>query len=411
MVGRFLLCVGRHAWIVGHGFRENRLAPQAASLTYAALLALVPFLLIAFVVARRMNMHAMLHQAAAEMFGAHLPDPVDTFMRSAVKLVEETDTVPLGVAGLLILLLSVLHLMRTIHLSLNRIWRVHRRQFSWLQLIGYVTTAIIGPLALLTAAWIPLLFKGLLLADWVRNHFGGLAVFVEPIGQLAFVAAAFTAIYRFVPSCNVRWWPAAFGGIVAGALWVAWQYLCAFLQGEVSSYNAIYGAFAALPVVLIWMYANWVILLVGAELSFAQQHHRSYDPNSERIRPASLEAVLLASAGIEAIASDQIAGRDFDPSAFAATYGVPEGLLCEILDQLVTSGLLHHGPSGYRTTEVDQPPTLADVNRSIYSMTPSGMPFSHRMPERLRATFEDARNAYLEQLERREVGTLKDEIE
>ena len=163
-----------------------------------------------------------------------------------------------------------------------------------------------------------------------------------------FVIGALTAIYRFTPSTRVRWHSALVGGVAAGGMWIAWQYICAWMQNGVSNYNTIYGAFAVLPVVLIWMYANWTILLIGGELSFANQYYSCYDPDSERIRPSSLEGVLLAAAALSDLCQLRAENKVFDTRTFAEHYGVPEGVVLEMLDQLVVTGMLARKDGAYR---------------------------------------------------------------
>jgi membrane protein len=171
----------------------------------------------------------------------------------------------LGSLGVVLLLMTALALFFTIDRTLNNIWRVRKpRPFAQRVLI-YWAAVTLGPLLLGASLSLTSLAvsgsKGLL-TGW----FGGVGLLLEGL-QFALIAVGMACMFRFVPHTHVRWGHAWMGGIfVAAGLELAKKLLMLYLS-KVPTYSVVYGAFATVPILLIWVYVAWVIVLLGAALT------------------------------------------------------------------------------------------------------------------------------------------------
>ena len=246
-------------------FREDHMGLTASSLTFTTSIALVPFFTVALAVFTAFPMFSKM-QGALEgwLIDSLIPDNIarqvlgylTQFSKQANKL---------GVAGLGILLVTAIALILTIDRTLNGIWRVKKiRPFTQRVLI-YWSAITLGPI---------LLGASLALTASVVSATSGLVGtlpfslrFLLGTFQLFLIAAGLAALYRYVPNTYVKWTHAWAGGIFAAAgIELAKKALGLYLS-NVPTYSMIYGAFATLPILLIWIYVAWVIVLMGAVIA------------------------------------------------------------------------------------------------------------------------------------------------
>jgi membrane protein len=205
----------------------------------------------------------------------------------------------IGVAGLVLLVVSALALMLTIDRTLNAIWRVRRPRPLGRRLLVYWSVLTFGPLVLgasltLTSYAISA-SRGL-----VKALPGGMGTFVDFL-QFGLLAAAFALLFRVVPNTHVRWVHAWAGGVFAAAgVEVAKEGLALYVR-EMPGFSTIYGAFATLPLLLLWVYLLWVVVLLGAVVaayapSLASPIARRSNQPGERFTLAVEMLVRLAAA-------------------------------------------------------------------------------------------------------------------
>ena len=246
-------------------FREDRMGLTASSLTFTTTIALVPFFTVALAVFTAFPMFSKMQGALQGwLVDSLIPDYIarqvlgylTQFSKQASKL---------GVAGLSILLVTAIALILTIDRTLNSIWRVKKvRPFTQRVLI-YWSAITLGPV---------LLGASLALTASVVATTSGLVVtlpfslrFLLSMFQFLLVAAGLAALYRYVPNTYVKWSHAWAGGVFAAAgIEVAKKALALYLS-SVPTYSMIYGAFATLPILLVWIYVAWVIVLMGAVIA------------------------------------------------------------------------------------------------------------------------------------------------
>ena len=246
-------------------FREDRLGLTASSLTFTTTIALVPFITVALAVFTAFPMFAKFQDVLQKWLVESLvPDNIarqvlgylNQFAGKASKL---------GVAGLAVLFSTALALIFTIDRTLNSIWRVRTpRPFAQRVLI-YWAAITLGPLllgvSLSITSYIVTASKGV-----VGGMPGGVEWLLNSL-QFGLVAAGMATMFRYVPNTHVRWGHAWMGGLfVSTGMELAKKALAMYLS-QVPTYSVVYGAFATVPILLIWIYVAWVIVLLGAALT------------------------------------------------------------------------------------------------------------------------------------------------
>jgi len=246
-------------------FREDHLGLTASSLTFTTLIALVPLVTVMLAVFSAFPMFSNFQSALEKYFLQSLvPDGIAKPVLASLTQFAAKAT-RLGAVGLVALVFTALALMLTIDRALNAIWRVLRPRSIAQRVLVYWAALTLGPLLLgislsLTSAALgatQVLFGALP---------GGIGVLLALL-EFVLLAAGMAGLYHYVPNTDVRWRHAIAGGVfVAAGLELAKRGL-AWYVGLVPTYSMIYGAFATLPIFLLWIYLGWVIVLWGAVIA------------------------------------------------------------------------------------------------------------------------------------------------
>ena len=246
-------------------FREDRMGLTASSLTFTTSIALVPFFTVALAVFTAFPMFSTLQGALqAWLIKSLIPDDIarqvlgylTQFSGQASKL---------GGVGLAVLLTTAIALILTIDRTLNSIWRVRQPRPLAQRMLVYWTAITLGPL---------ILAASLAVTSYVVSASSGLVGalpisvrLVLDVAQFFLVAGGMAALYRYVPNTYVKWPHALVGGLfVAAGLEIGKKLLGLYLTA-VPTYSMVYGAFAALPILLVWIYMSWIIVLMGAVIA------------------------------------------------------------------------------------------------------------------------------------------------
>jgi membrane protein len=152
----------------------------------------------------------------------------------------------------------------------------------------------------------------------------------------------FAFLIGFMPNERVKLRPALIGGFVTMLLFVAWFKICAMLQIGIAGNSMVYGGFAVLPIILLWSYTSWQIVLIGAEIAFAAQNRDTYILEQYAAKASPRTRVILACV-ICAEASKRAADPDADPFGaedFARQQGIPYGLVRSVITKLENHHIL-----------------------------------------------------------------------
>jgi membrane protein len=274
------------------GFTDDQCLLRASALTYTSLLSLVPLLAIMFAVLKGLGVQKRLEPLLLEQFTVGSQEVV----ASILEYVDRTNVSSLGIAGVIGLLITAIMTLRNMEGAFNWIWKVHRGR-SWARTVSdYLSILMIAPFCFLLAMSATAYFSSPAIVEKMASIWlvGGYYRFLIKLGPFVFIWIAFTACYMLMPNTRVRFTSALWGGVVGGTLWQLAQWGYVHYQIGMGKYNAIYGALSQLPILLVWIYVSWVILLLGAELAYAHQNLAHYSAKRARaLRTPPSPAVLM----------------------------------------------------------------------------------------------------------------------
>lgn len=246
-------------------FREDRLGMSASSLTFTTTIALVPFFTVALAIFTAFPIFGKL-QATLQAWLVQSLVP-DAIARQVLGYLTQFagKASRLGGVGLAALVVSAIALVLTIDRTLNGIWRVRRPRPLGQRVLIYWAAITLGPLLLAaslgTTSYVITAGRGL-----VSTLPGALAFIINAV-EFVLLAGALAALYRYVPHTPVRRSHAIAGGVFAAVGIELAKRLLAWYIGQVPTYSMVYGAFATVPILLVWIYIAWVIVLLGAVIA------------------------------------------------------------------------------------------------------------------------------------------------
>ena len=259
--------------VVARQLVRGQLNLRAMSLVYTTLLSIVPLLAVSFSVLKGFGVHNQIEPLLMNFLqplgpkGKELSDNIIGF-------VENVRVGVLGSLGLLFLLYTVVSLIQKVESSFNYVWQVERLRGFAQRFSSYMSVVLIGPVLVFTALGVTATAMNNTLVQQLMNvePFGDLIVSFSRLVPYLLVIAAFIFIYMFIPNTRVKFLPAFVGGVFAGVLWQSSGWAFAAFIATSSNYAAIYSSFAILVLLLIWLYLNWLILLLGAQVAFYIQY-------------------------------------------------------------------------------------------------------------------------------------------
>jgi membrane protein len=243
-------------------FREDRLGLSASSLTFTTTIALVPFITVALALFTAFPMFAKFQDVLQKwLVESLIPDNIARqVLGYLTQFAGKANR--LGAAGLAVLFVTALSLVFTIDRTLNSIWRVRQPRPLGQRVLIYWAAITLGPLllgaSLTITSYILTASRGV-----AAEMPGGMRVLLDAL-EFVMVAAGLAATYRYVPNTQVKWGHAWSGGIFAAAGIELAKKLLTIYIAMVPTYSAVYGAFATVPILLVWIYVAWVIVLLGA---------------------------------------------------------------------------------------------------------------------------------------------------
>jgi len=270
-------------------FTEDKVQVRASALTYYSLLALVPILAMGFGIAKGFGYDKDLEQKLLDNFMGEeeVLNWLISFARSAL------DTAKGGViagVGLAILFWSVISVLSNIESSFNDIWQIKKQRSYVHKFTNYLAAMLIGPIFIILYS-----SGNVFIATQLTNissqisivNISPFVVFLMKLFPYVIIWILFVLLYIVMPNTKVKIGSALLAGIIAGTAFQIVQWVYIDMQMFMTRTNAIYGSFAALPLLLIVMQLSWLIVLFGAELSFANQNIDMYELENESMQISS----------------------------------------------------------------------------------------------------------------------------
>lgn len=326
------------ARLVIRRFTDARGLQTASALTYTTLLSLVPFLVVSLAILSTFGaVSEMRETVKGAVMDALLPSvqtqagaQIDRFLGNAQQL-----TAP----GLAAIAVTAVMLLFTIEGTFNRIWHVATPRSLALRILRFWTVLTLGPLLLGASLSLTSYFFAISDDDFVGSALQQIGRLVPTVLQWL----AFTLFYIVIPHTRVRFKHAAIGGLVAAILFEALKLGFAVYIDNADNFRVIYGALAAIPIFLMWLYASWTVILIGAEVAAAApQWHRdlSRDRSTAEAAAGRLGAALSLLQRLWGIAGS---GGTLSPNAPEALEAVWAG---DVLQRLIDTGFVNATADG-----------------------------------------------------------------
>lgn len=243
---------------------------RASGLTYTTLLTLVPLLALMFALLKGLGVQ----KALEPFFLERLTGGSHPITERIMEYVSRIHVGSLGTLGITFLFLTMILVLTNIEMAFNQIWQVDRGR-PWLRKCSdYLGLVVILPVAMFVSVSLMTFVKSHLVTQELLSIdlLGRIYVYLLKIAPFFVMWLAFSFIYLFMPNTRVNPISASAGGIIGGTLWQVCQWAYIHYQFGFRTYGAIYGALSQLPMLLIWIFVSWIILLLGAEIAFAHQN-------------------------------------------------------------------------------------------------------------------------------------------
>jgi membrane protein len=272
-VGHQLHLLSNFISLVYSRFREERCFQLCGSLTFTTLLALVPLVTIMLMVMTAFPVFTELSDRLREFVLINLVPQAGSKVISVYVQQFSTNAAKLTAAGVTVLALTAIMLMLTIDRAFNTLWRVKRPRPLVQRLLIYWSLLTVGPILMGGSLT---LWSWLLTFSSTATAFAPkLAITLLKIIPIALTAAAFGLLYKMVPNRRVSIVDAAIGGIFAAIFFEVMRYGFGQFVTQFSSYKLVYGAFASIPIFLLWVYSSWVVVIFAAVITAGLSYWRS----------------------------------------------------------------------------------------------------------------------------------------
>ena len=246
-------------------FQQDRLGLTASSLTFTTTLALVPFFAVVLSVFTAFPVFAQMREAleqwlASSVIPASIARNVLDYLTQFAGKASE-----LGLVGFAVLTFTAVSLVLTIDQTLNQIWRVTVKRPLGQRVLVYWAALTLGPLvmgaSLAISSYVLTASRG-----WLPDIGGGVNLALDTV-QFVLMTFGLTLLYRFVPNTPVKWKHALAGALFVAVCMALAKWGLGLYLSRIPTYSLIYGAFATVPILLLWIYMSWLIVLFGAVIA------------------------------------------------------------------------------------------------------------------------------------------------
>ncbi len=325
-------------------FGQDQCPLRASALTFYSILSIVPVVAMAFGIAKGFGFQEILERRLLEKFSGQ-EEVMIRVVDFAHSLLENTKGGMIVGIGIIVLLWTVIKLLGHIEGSFNDIWEVKKSRSYGRKFSDYLSIMLISPLLIImsSSAAVFITTKITLITEKVAliGMFSPVIFFILKLIPYCLVWILLIFSYVLMPNTKVKFSAGLIAAIIAGTIFQAAQLAYILFQVGVARYNAIYGSFAALPLFLIWMQLSWLIVLFGAEISFAYQYVDTYEfePDRRQISPA-FKRLLTLQIAHRVISTFSKGKLPLTASNLSQALEIPIRLVQEVLDELVDSEIL-----------------------------------------------------------------------
>ena len=336
---------------------------RSAALTYYTIMSLVPIIAVAFAVVKGFGLADGLVNSLYGLM-PQSPEVIDYLVSFAENTLARTRGGLVAAVALVALFWAVIQMFSSIESAFNNIWEVKTTRSIARQLSDYLAVMLIVPIF-----WIVANSAGRFMEEALGFDESWYFVLLSKLMSMLFIWLMFTLLYLIIPNAKVKFRSALTAGIAAGTIFLLFQWGYVYAQKAMTSYNAIYGSFAALPLFLIWIQISWEILLIGGELSFTYQNiarfgeeqewrHISYDQR----RQVMLATMLLI------VRNFRDRGGAIPVDELREKLNLPTRVVNDVLFQLTCAGQLIEVHKSDDERETSYAPAYDITQMTVYGL-------------------------------------------
>lgn len=333
----FLIRQSRIYILAFKGFFEDRAAVKAAALTYFTMLSIVPIFAIAFAIARNFGFEDRMHEAINNNMQGQ-QDIMKWLTETVDSLLSKTKGGILAGVGGVILFWSVIQVLNNIEAAFNDIWQIRKARSPMRKFSDYLAIMILSPFAIGLSGGFMVKIQS---AATEFELFKPLIVMMIKSVPYVSIWLLFTIVYIVMPNTKVKFKYALIAGIFAGTVAMIFQSLYTDLQIGVWRFNTLYGSIAMIPLFLIWLQFTWLIVLVGAEISFAYQNIENYEFEEDALNLShNNKRILTLLISYQIIKNFEDGGDSWSTDTLSHELGIPIRLVNDLVYELVEAGIL-----------------------------------------------------------------------
>jgi len=367
----FLVRSLRILLLAGRRFVSDNCQKTASVLTYYSLLNVVPVLAVAFAIAKGFGLRTVIENQITQIAEkANWPTEVtNQLLTFSHNFLEHAKGGLIAGVGIILLLWTVISILGKIEAALNEIWEVQRARTLVRKFSDYLAMMILAPVLLVVSGSATVLVASKISAALHNMAFLGVFshVILLLLDLLPYISiwVLLTTLYLVMPNAAIPFRAAALGGIAGGTVAQIVQWIYVKFQIGVSSYGAIYGSFAALPLFLGWVQMSWMIVLFGAEIGYAGEHYETYGfhPDMTRISASSRRVLMLRICHL-LVKRFSAAEKPLTARQIAAALRIPARMVQSLLRELGEAGLTAE-TAGSLSGEVAYQPGMTIENITI----------------------------------------------
>lgn len=365
----FLFKQLRIIFLAASGFSNDKVQLRASALTFYSILSVVPVVAIAFAIAKGFNLDQNLVILITEKFQSQ-QEVLNWILTNATKAIEATRVGYMAGVGMIILFWSGMSLLGQIESSFNHIWQIGEDRPWFRKFTDYLTIMLIAPIFIILSGSITV-FISTELADYLVR--APILELFKPVVKILVKFVPYfltwitlTVLFIVMPNAKVKYIPALISGIITGTIIQILQYVYIDLQFGITKLSAIYGSFAAVPLFIIFIQSIWTIVLLGAELSFANQNVSRYEFESEALNISNHQKRAFVLMIMKIIIGNFSNGeKPINAEKIAESLKIPVRLARDILQDLSDANLVSIIHENEHKEQLYQP--ALDINKMTVS--------------------------------------------
>ena len=330
--------------LAARGFSNDKVQIRASALTFYSLLSVIPLLAIGLGIAKGFGLDQNLEQVIIRQFQSQ-QELLDSILSMARNAIDATNGGYIAGVGIIVLFWSVMSLLNHIESSFNHIWQIRSSRAWYRKFTDYLTIMLIVPVLIILSSSVTVFIKtelnDFLAQSMIPGFLKGVVSFLFKFFPYFLAWFVLAAMFIVMPNTKVKFGSAFIAGVVSGTILQLLQWFYIDLQFGISKLSTIYGTLAAIPLLILWMQTSWLIVLLGAELSFANQNVSRYEFESEALNISTFQKRAITLLIMNRIVRSFARGEPAPNSEkISADLKIPIRLVRDVVQDLDAVGLI-----------------------------------------------------------------------